>query len=108
MFERVNRAAAIAIKHAMIAVVQEDDIASPCLAQAVNHPFRALCIPIPRHRGPHYNPRASALLNHGVQLGAAKTEGWAHPPAAPSDGGSDGIVATVELAGDTSRRQKSE
>ena len=30
MLERGNRVAAIAFEHAVIAVVQEDDIASPC------------------------------------------------------------------------------
>ena len=106
MLQRGQRMATIALKRAVIAIVQEDDIASAHMAQAVNDSIRIMRGPIPCFRGPHDNSFAVAALDYAIELRAAKSEGRAHPAGAPSNGGFDGMVAKLELIRDISARQK--
>ena len=99
---------AIALKRAVIAIVQKDDIASPHTAQAVNDLARITRSPVVCLYRPHYNSCAAALLDHRVQLRAAITKWRTHPAGAVAGCRFDGFVATVELARDISRQHKCE
>ena len=98
--------ATIALKRAVIAIVQEDDIASAHMAQAVNDSIRIVRGPIPCFRRPHDDALAVAALDYAIELRAAKTKGRAHPAGSSSDSGFDGVVAEIELIRDISRRHK--
>ena len=52
---------AVAFENAMIAIVQQDDIASLGTAQALNDRLGRLRFPIPRRERPHHDWRIAVL-----------------------------------------------
>jgi hypothetical protein len=106
MFQRGQSMTAIALERAVIAIVQEDDIASTDVTQAVSDSIRIVRSPIPCFRRPHDDALAAAALDYAIELRAAKTKGRAHPTGSSSDRGFDGVVAEIELIRDISCRHK--
>ena len=99
MLERCERMATVACRHAVVAIVQQDDIPSSRPAQAVNHAFSGLRIPIARRPRPHYNARVSVFPYNTREQGATESERWTHPARPATRGALDRIVATLQLGG---------
>jgi hypothetical protein len=106
MLERSDRMTAVTFENAMIAIVQQDDIASLGTAQALNDRLGRLRLPIPRRERPHHDWRIAALANNPFELRAAEPVGRTHPAWAPANGPVKRFVATVELFGDATRGKK--
>jgi hypothetical protein len=51
----------------MIAVVQQNDIATPQPAQVLNHWHGRLWFPIPRHSASHHNTRSSTPPDNSIK-----------------------------------------
>jgi len=98
--------AAVALEQAMIAIVQQDNIASPGTAQALNHPLGRLGFPIPRREGPHHNSRVAPPPDDASELRSAEPIGRTQPAGASTDSGLQRTVATAELFGNTPRGEK--
>lgn len=110
--ERINAMAAIAFEDAMIAVVQQDDIATARAPQAANYGSRRLRLPIPSENGPHDHAKrpalGAALADDSVKLRSAKAERRTHPARTLASDGFDGLVAAGKFVGDAARTHESE
>lgn len=101
--------AAISPLGAMIAVVQQDDIASTNAAQAVNDPFSRLREPITTGSRPHYDSSIGVpFANSGVQLRPSVAERGTHPTRVTPDGGGKRTVASLNFIPDAPCRKKCE
>lgn len=96
----------IAFENAMIAIVQQDDIASTDAAQALNHCFGGLGIPIARQSRPHDDACSAAFSDEATEQWAAKTKGRTHPAGPPAGGGVNRVVTSVKFDGNAGSRAK--
>jgi hypothetical protein len=106
MFQRLHNVAAIAFQNAMIAVVQQNDIAPARAVQALNDRSGGLNFPIPRLRAPHRHARIPAPPHDPMEQWAAKAVRRTHPTWRHHCVTQDGLVATIQLFLDSRRRQQ--
>ena len=106
MLERSDRMTAVTFENAMIAIVQQDDIASLGTAQALNDRLGRLRFPIPRRARPHHDWRVAPPANNPCELRPAESVGRTYPPRAPADSSVKRFVAAAELFGDAPRGKK--
>ncbi len=97
---------AVSSKRPVISIVQEDDIASARVPQALNHRGRGLRLPIPRPGGPHHDGRSSLPADRAGQLRPAKSERRAHPARPKARRSLDRLVAAEEFGIDAPRREQ--
>lgn len=108
IFESLQRMFAVAAQDAVIAIVQEDDIAAPSPPQAVDHGFGRLRRPIAGHSRPHDDSLPAIFAHEAAEKGTAKTIRRAHPLGRRSRGGFDGFITTAQLFRNFLRRKKNE
>lgn len=99
---------AVATEPPMIAVVQNDNIASVSAAQAADHRSGRLRLPVPRYRRPRDHALPTTRANHALEQWTAKTVWRTHPARGLASRGFDGVVAESQLAIEPVRRQKGE
>lgn len=108
MGQSFDGAAPVTFENAMVSIMQQDNIASPGGAQAINQRGGVGSVPIARREGPHGHAAIAPSPHDRVQLRPAITPRRAHPTRSREPDSLERLVAAVELIGKDGRRKKRE
>ncbi|HXU21678.1 MAG TPA: hypothetical protein VN788_13925 [Verrucomicrobiae bacterium] len=95
--------AAIPIHHAMIAIMQKDNVASAHATQSLGYALGWLRLPISRPSRPHYHSSIAPFSDDAGKQWAPKAKRRTHPPRLFARRGLDCIIAAIQLFGNSCR-----